>query len=54
MADRVQEILNYYSSDNPGTKTNIARFARNSFQRPKAEAVKFPQKVMGIYAGEVQ
>src|SRR5690348_720296 len=25
MADRVQEILSYYSSDNAGTKTNIAR-----------------------------
>src|SRR5499425_896932 len=25
MADRVQEILNCYSSDNPGTKTNIMR-----------------------------
>lgn len=27
---------------------------RNSFQRPKAEAVKFLQTVMGIYAGEIQ
>ena len=27
---------------------------RNSFQRPKAEAVKFLQTIMGIYAGEVQ
>ncbi len=26
---------------------------RNSFQRPKAEAVKFLQTVMGIYAGEI-
>src|SRR6478736_4243200 len=25
MADRVQEILSWYSSDNAGTKTNIAR-----------------------------
>jgi fructose-bisphosphate aldolase, class I len=28
MADRVQEILSWYSSDNVGTKTNIARFLR--------------------------
>jgi class I fructose-bisphosphate aldolase len=27
---------------------------RNSFQRPKAEAVKFLHTIMGIYAGEVQ
>lgn len=27
---------------------------RNSFQRPKAEAIKFLQTIMGIYAGEVQ
>jgi len=27
---------------------------RNSFQRPKAEALKFLQTVMGIYAGEIQ
>jgi fructose-bisphosphate aldolase, class I len=27
---------------------------RNSFQRPKADAVKFLQTVMGIYAGEIQ
>ncbi len=27
---------------------------RNSFQRPKPEAVKFLQTVMGIYAGEIQ
>ncbi|WP_447979763.1 class I fructose-bisphosphate aldolase [Candidatus Nitrospira bockiana] len=26
---------------------------RNSFQRPKAEAVKFLQTIMGIYAGEI-
>jgi len=29
MADRVQEILSWYSSDNAGTKTNIARLLRN-------------------------
>lgn len=27
---------------------------RNSFQRPKAEALKFLQTIMGIYAGEIQ
>jgi fructose-bisphosphate aldolase, class I len=27
---------------------------RNSFQRPKPEAVKFLQTIMGIYAGEIQ
>ena len=27
---------------------------RNSFQRPKADAVKFLQTIMGIYAGEIQ
>ena len=27
---------------------------RNSFQRPKEEAVKFLQKIMGIYAGEIK
>jgi fructose-bisphosphate aldolase, class I len=27
---------------------------RNSFQRPKPEAIKFLQTIMGIYAGEVQ
>ncbi len=27
---------------------------RNSFQRPKANAVKFLQTIMGIYAGEIQ
>jgi len=26
---------------------------RNSFQRPKADAIKFLQTVMGIYAGEI-
>jgi len=26
---------------------------RNSFQRPKAEAIKFLQTIMGIYAGEI-
>ena len=26
---------------------------RNSFQRPMAEAVKFLQNIMGIYAGEI-
>jgi fructose-bisphosphate aldolase, class I len=29
MADHVQEILSYYASDNPGTKTNIARLLRS-------------------------
>src|SRR3989304_3461668 len=29
MADRVQEILNWYSSDNAGTRTNIARLLRH-------------------------
>ncbi len=27
---------------------------RNSFQRPKPEAIKFLQTIMGIYAGEIQ
>jgi hypothetical protein len=27
---------------------------QQSFQRPKAEAVRFLQMIMGIYAGEVQ
>ena len=27
---------------------------RNSFQRPKADAVKFLQTVIGIYAGQVK
>src|SRR6187549_3626267 len=29
MADRVQEILSWYSSDNAGTQTNIARLLRH-------------------------
>lgn len=29
MADRVQDILSWYSSDNAGTKTNIARLLRH-------------------------
>ncbi len=29
MADRIQEILSWYSSDNAGTKTNIARILRS-------------------------
>src|SRR5512145_3283924 len=29
MADHVQEILSYYTSDNAGTKTNIARLLRS-------------------------
>src|SRR6478609_10754816 len=29
MGDRVQEILSWYSSDNAGTKTNIARMLRS-------------------------
>lgn len=29
MADRVQEILSWYSNDNAGTKTNIARLLRH-------------------------
>lgn len=29
MADRVQEILSWYSSDNAGTKTNISRLLRH-------------------------
>lgn len=27
MADRVEEILSYYSSDNPGTKTVMGIYA---------------------------
>ena len=27
---------------------------RNSFQRPKAEAIKFLHTIMGIYSGEIQ
>jgi class I fructose-bisphosphate aldolase len=27
---------------------------RNSFQRPKADAVRFLQTIMGIYAGEIE
>jgi class I fructose-bisphosphate aldolase len=29
MGDQVQEILSYYTSDNAGTKTNIARLLRS-------------------------
>ena len=29
MADRIQDILSWYSSDNAGTKTNIARLLRH-------------------------
>ena len=29
MADRVQEILSWYSSDSAGTQTNIARLLRH-------------------------
>ena len=29
MADRVQEILSWYGSDNAGTKTNLARLLRS-------------------------
>ena len=29
MADYVQEILSYYTSDNAGTKTNIARLLKS-------------------------
>src|SRR5215204_1599827 len=29
MGDRVQEILSWYGSDNPGTKTNLARLLRS-------------------------
>ncbi|SPP65609.1 hypothetical protein NITLEN_40082 [Nitrospira lenta] len=29
MADRVQEILSWYESDNAGTKTNLARMLRH-------------------------
>ena len=29
MANRIQEILSWYGSDNPGTKTNIARLLRS-------------------------
>ena len=29
MADRIQEILSWYSSDNAGTRTNIARLLRH-------------------------
>ena len=28
MADHVEKILNYYTSDMPGTKTNIARLLK--------------------------
>src|SRR5258705_7328767 len=33
---------------------NGSIIGRNSFQRPKADAIKFLQKVMDIYAGKIQ
>ena len=48
MADHVQEILSHYTSENPRNQD------QHSFQRPKAEAMKFLETIMAIYAGEVQ
>ena len=31
--DRVREILSWYESDNPGTKTNIARLLKGTESR---------------------
>jgi class I fructose-bisphosphate aldolase len=64
--DRVREILSWYGSDSPGTRTNLARMLSagtlggtgrtvilpvdQGFEHGPARSVA-PNTVMGIYAG---
>jgi hypothetical protein len=65
LTQRVRKILDWYESDNPGTKTNLARIlghgklggtgciiGRNTFQRPKDEALAMLAKIIDIQRGE--
>ena len=52
MTHKVQEILSWYSSDNPGTLTNLARLNINIFSIPEGYE---PVTTMAIgYMGEPQ
>ncbi len=62
---RVKRILANYESDCPGTKANLARvlmhrrlggsgsiIGRNTFQRPRAEALEMLDTIIKIYQGK--
>src|SRR5207245_5830116 len=42
MTDRVREILSWYESDNPGTKTNIARLLTHGYLAGTGKLVILP------------
>src|SRR3974390_2542230 len=42
MIDRVREILSWYESDNPGTKTNIARLLNHGYLAGTGKLVILP------------
>src|SRR6516164_2794281 len=42
MTDRVREILSWYESDNPGTKTNIARLLNHGYLAGSGKLVILP------------
>ena len=48
LTDPVKRLLDNYESDNPGTQANLVR---NTFQRPKAEALEMLGKIIKIYQG---
>ena len=57
LTDPVKRILDNYESDNPGTKAirdgggNGSIIGRNTFQRPKEEALDMLGKIIKIYQG---
>jgi hypothetical protein len=51
--DPVKRILSYYESDNPGTKTNLARILlQGTSQRSKRDALDMLGKIVKIYQGK--
>ena len=49
----VKRVLSYYESDNPGTKTNLARILlQGTFQRSKRDALDMLGKIVKIYQGK--
>ena len=58
LTDPVKRILDNYESDNPGTKAirdrggNGSIIGRNTFQRPKEEALDMLGKIIKIYQGK--
>jgi hypothetical protein len=57
LTDPVKRILDNYESNNPGTKAirdggNGSIIGRNTFQRPKEEALDMLGKIIKIYQGK--